>query len=575
MIMIIVFLLILINIDNIISINDYNCDFDNNISKHIRSILCAVENGKWYIPLNSSALNNAGCLLGPLISGGTRCDKILRIPNENELKRSPLPPPAKNKQYQKLAMKAEELVPKTFWREAYADSSLLLTKNDRELPKQQLDSSRMKNKKLKQLLQCATRQPFIRKSFDFSDDMNIDTKCKAMEEPVIISFKELWFKDENKHLGGILKKVEGIDTWIPDDKYNGKLLVSAMEALEYFYMNYGGIWTGCFKMERSSPCRGALSAAAIVSSTHIIYDIAGRRKEFSESSFVAGYMLASLGRALLHGDTAYTSDKPITSWNLKCTDFVALQGAYLKLYIKSFGAAYNKQLDHYIPMAFPPKFEVNAKQEWKHLSNNFEPVYTSIRNWMYTEAGNLIDFGPYRPLVAEAEVRSKVKSRKRVLIDVGANGFFASPKYMLDSYSAYLPFTHAIMVEPEPHFSASVPKAYTQKYNITFLQIYTEVNTDSDTDIIKMLPSLVSKDDFVVLKFDVDPNRYAQGPTMEWGFLFSIMANENVANLVDELYIELHFHMPMLYWSHLHSNWEALDAFRYLRKNGAIVHAWP
>jgi hypothetical protein len=211
------------------------------------------------------------------------------------------------------------------------------------------------------------------------------------------------------------------------------------------------------------------------------------------------------------------------------------------LYIKSFGALYNKQLDEHIPLSFPPTFEVKAKPEWKHLARNFEPVYTSIRNWMYTEAGNLIDFGPYRPLIAEAEVRSKVKSRKRVLIDVGANGFYASPKYLLDSYSPYLPFTHAIMVEPEPHFSASVPPAYLEKYNITFLKIYTEVNTNSDTDIIKLLPSLVSKDDFVVLKFDVDPNRYAQGPTMEWGFLFSLMANENVANLVDELYIELHF----------------------------------
>ena len=552
-----------------------NCNINDDVSDHISSILCAVENDHWYIPLNSTTLNNAGCLLGTLSSGNTRCDSKLHIPTDNELKRSPLPPAAKNKEYQRLALKAEELVPKTYWRDSYADVSLLLTKNDRELPKKQLDSSRLKNKKLKQLLQCTTRQVFIRKSYDFSDNMNIDTKCKAIDEPVVISFKELWNKKDNKYLGGVLKVVNGMTTWIPDVADNGKLLVSAMEVLEYFYSNYGGVWTGCFKMEKSSPCRGALAAAAIVSSTHIIYDIAGKRKEFSESSFIAGYMLASLGRSLLHGDTAYTSEKAITSWNIKCTDFVALQAAYLKLYIKSFGALYNTQLDEYIPLAFPPTFEVKAKPEWKHLARNFEPVYTSIRNWMYTEAGNLIDFGPYRPLIAEAEVRSKAKSRKRILIDVGANGFYASPKYLLDSYSPYLPFTHAIMVEPEPHFSASVPPAYLEKYNITFLKIYTEVNTNSDTDIIKLLPSLVSKDDFVVLKFDVDPNRYAQGPTMEWGFLFSLMANENVANLVDELYIELHFHMPALYWSHLHSNWEALDAFRYLRKNGAIVHAWP
>ena len=67
------------------------------------------------------------------------------------------------------------------------------------------------------------------------------------------------------------------------------------------------------------------------------------------------------------------------------------------------------------------------------------------------------------------------------------------------------------MIEPEPHFSASVPPAYSQRYNITFLQIYAEVATGSSTDIIKLLPSLVTKNDFVVLKFDVDPNKFAQG----------------------------------------------------------------
>jgi hypothetical protein len=128
---------------------------------------------------------------------------------------------------------------------------------------------------------------------------------------------------------------------------------------------------------------------------------------------------------------------------------------------------------------------------------------------MFTEASNLIDFGPYRPLVSFPEVRSKLRKQmcRRVLIDVGANGFFASPKYLLDSYSIFLPFTDAIMIEPEPHFSAEVPISYKKQYNITHLQIYAEVATGSNTDMIKLLPALVKKEDFVVLKFDVDPNR--------------------------------------------------------------------
>ena len=48
---------------------------------------------------------------------------------------------------------------------------------------------------------------------------------------------------------------------------------------------------------------------------------------------------------------------------------------------------------------------------------------------------------------------------------------------------------------------------YVYRYNITFLQIYAEVNTGSSTDMLRLLPTLVSKEDFVVLKFDVDPNK--------------------------------------------------------------------
>ena len=55
----------------------------------------------------------------------------------------------------------------------------------------------------------------------------------------------------------------------------------------------------------------------------------------------------------------------------------------------------------------------------------------------------------------------------------------------------------------------------------------------------------------------------------------SLYNNPAVAHLVDELYIELHFHYPQLSWWHLHSNWEALDAIRYLRSKGVVVHAWP
>jgi len=189
---------------------------------------------------------------------------------------------------------------------------------------------------------------------------------------------------------------------------------------------------------------------------------------------------------------------------------IFISGAYLKLYIDSFGVEYSRQLDKYIPLTFPPELSINMKKTWSHIpQNQFEPIYSSLRNWMFHEASSLIDFGPYRPLVAFDSARKTIQTKcpRRVLVDVGANGFFASPKYLLDSYSVYLPFTDAIMIEPEPHFSASIPPIYSKRYNISFHQIYAEVGTGSDTDMISLLPKILSKDDFVVLKFDVDPNR--------------------------------------------------------------------
>jgi hypothetical protein len=251
------------------------------------------------------------------------------------------------------------------------------------------------------------------------------------------------------------------------------------------------------------------TAAALIASSYFIADIAGRRKTFAEFHFVRGYLLASLGRHLLHGDSSSTGDSPVGKWGVKINDFVALQQAYLQLYIDSFGALYTEQLNKHIPLSFPPSFRVQGKLRWKQFASSLEPVYTCLRNWMFTEAQVLIDFGPYRPLVAFPAVRHDImiNNRRRVLVDIGANGFYASPKYLLDSYAVYLPFTHSVMVEPQPHFSSTVPKQYSERYNITFLPIYAEVGTDSNTDMLRLLPQLVTEHDFVVLKFDVDPNR--------------------------------------------------------------------
>ena len=78
-------------------------------------------------------------------------------------------------------------------------------------------------------------------------------------------------------------------------------------------------------------------------------------------------------------------DEEVTLWKVKPIDLTALQAAFLRLYMDSVGRVYNTQLNTHIPVAFTPSFKVHSKQEWAHLATNFEPVYTSLRNWMFTE----------------------------------------------------------------------------------------------------------------------------------------------------------------------------------------------
>lgn len=230
------------------------CAFED-ISPAIAAILCAVERKAWTISSTSAAVKNAGCLLG-----GDRCKAKRHVPTEAEVEPSPPPPAAKNKQYQALAMTAEKVVPKTWFREAFADKQFLLATSDRDLPRKQFDASRLRNKKLKNILQCTTRQQFIRKAFAFSESQEDAAKCTAMNEPVVKAFFNLWNAgDTQENFGGELVPRGKGYIWTPKKEGDGKLLVSAMEVLDHFYEGYGGIWTGCFKMEYSAPCRGALA----------------------------------------------------------------------------------------------------------------------------------------------------------------------------------------------------------------------------------------------------------------------------------------------------------------------------
>lgn len=222
--------------------NTDDCAFYG-VSGQITDTLCSVQSSKLFVHMESLAIQNVGCLLGQKKT--KRCNEVIRIPKEGELAESSIPPDAKNKQYQMLAMKAESIIPKVWWRDSFADPALLLSINDNALPRKLLDITRVRSKKLRNMLQCTTRQQFIRKSFSFSAEEPSPSKCNAMTEPAVASFYTKWMAQK--------------DVIYPNKTYSDSLQVAALQAMDYFYINHGGVWSGCFNMVQSPSCRGALA----------------------------------------------------------------------------------------------------------------------------------------------------------------------------------------------------------------------------------------------------------------------------------------------------------------------------
>ena len=232
-----------------------------------------------------------------------------------------------------------------------------------------------------------------------------------------------------------------------------------------------------------------------------------------------------------------------------------------------------------------------------------EPLYPHLRNLMYVEFDVNYVFTPYRVLPSLPEFRAawhahqqgqpggfSTRPGRTVLVDIGVNGFFASAKHLIDLYAPHLPFDVAYLIEPDAK-GMDIPDSYRRHVNLTWLTHYVEVGTGRwPYDILKWLPTAVSTEDYVVLKFDVDES--TSGQTIEWGFLAELIHSEATRDLVDELFVELHFlwtpkaglaqPQPSLglsrsmAWSHHgHSMRQAFDVLRELRRCGIAVHAWP
>lgn len=134
---------------------------DTELSLPISAMLTAVEEKRWKLGISSG---DNTCLIGK-----TDCKIPLKPPLEKNSFPPEVLPVSKNAEYQKLALTAETIVPKTWWRAAFMSPELLLYKSPADGPKVFYDPKKsLAHKRLRNLYQCSTRQDFIRKPFPFA-----------------------------------------------------------------------------------------------------------------------------------------------------------------------------------------------------------------------------------------------------------------------------------------------------------------------------------------------------------------------------------------------------------------------
>ena len=164
-------------------------------------------------------------------------------------------------------------------------------------------------------------------------------------------------------------------------------------------------------------------------------------------------------------------------------------------------------------------------QEYINEVAELEPIFPSGRNFDYREFGQLISFNAYRPLVSFESVKQRIY-RKKILIDAGANAFATSPKQLVDNYAALgMQFDELVMFDPNVKGEQKIPYIYKNKMKIIFHKKYVELGTRNvETDLISWIAKNVQKDDFLVLKLDMDEK--TSGPTIEWAFLGDLIYSE-------------------------------------------------
>ena len=208
----------------------------------------------------------------------------------------------------------------------------------------------------------------------------------------------------------------------------------------------------------------------------------GGRSGLEPQSLVNSLGYLEIAWNLLNGQLQHVSavEGQSDSWNISVEEVVLeFQDSLERLSVHRSYEEFTDGLDS-MPLRFTCD-DFPLKDFGKPLTS-IEPLYPDLQNLMYQEFGVTESKHPY---ILAPHKKDFVKPRHAILMDVGAGGFFTSPKQLIDMYSPYLRFDAVYLFESEK--VCIIPQEYSNIYDIHLHKMGTRVGSRDQSDVLTFL----------------------------------------------------------------------------------------
>ena len=234
-----------------------------------------------------------------------------------------------------------------------------------------------------------------------------------------------------------------------------------------------------------------------------------------------------------------------------------------------------------------------------HLIESLDIDYNFRRGFSLRFARAVEDKKHLLPWLLGSRIDLNQRSR-RVYLDLGANSFTSSILWFLTMYPCDFTEVHAFEVDKkllklplqssfqeDTNLVSDNPKSINVNsqfrvphWMLDRIKIYNHFVADHDnatsnainiTRFVKDELKLTTSD-AVVIKMDIEGS--------EWNILNSWLQDPTMVHIVDELFVEIHYHHPSMSqysWDIFagHTREDAARLFAQLRVKGFFTHAWP